>query len=41
MNLLLAAVMMSATGAWFDADVSASAKWPSGTAPVEITGAGT
>ena len=32
MNLL--AVALAVTGAWFDADVAGSAKWPSGTDPV-------
>ena len=39
MNLL--AVALAVTGAWFDADVAGSAKWPSGTDPVEVAGAGT
>ena len=39
MNLL--AVVFAVTGAWFDADVTGSAKWPSGTDPVEISGTGT
>ena len=39
MNLL--AVVLAVTGAWFDADVAGSVKWPSGTDPVEIAGTGT
>ena len=39
MNLL--AVVLAVTSAWFDANVPGSAKWPSGTDPVTITGTGT
>ena len=39
MNLL--AVVLAVTGAWFDANVAGSAKWPSGSDPVEIAGTGT
>ena len=39
MNLL--AVVLSVAGAWFDANVSGSAKWPAGTDPVEMPGTGT
>lgn len=37
----LLAVALAVTGAWFDANVAGSAKWPSGTDPVEVAGAGT
>ena len=39
MNLL--AVVLAVSAAWFDAEVSRSAKWPAGTDPVEIVGTGT
>ena len=39
MNLL--AVVLAVSSVWFDADVAGSAKWPSGTDPVEIAGTGT
>ena len=39
MNLL--AVVLAVTGAWFDANVAGSGKWPAGTDPVELAGTGT
>lgn len=39
MNLL--AVVLAVSSAWFDANVAGSAKWPVGTDPVAIPGAGT
>ena len=38
MNLL--AVVLAVTGAWFDANVPGSAKWPAGTDPIVMAGTG-
>lgn len=39
--MILSAVLLLASCAWFDADVSGSSKWPLGTEPYEMPGTGT